>query len=200
MKKIIFVSVLISLVLAAAATTLMAGATPNLPEKKQTSLGLYLTAQEAYEHMQAHGDETLFLDVRSRAEVNFLGMPTVADANVPYMELSEWFAYDEKKHNYVMDVNSGFAAEVARRVAAKGLTQDDTVIVMCRSGSRSAKAADLLAKLGYSHVYTVVDGYEGDKAKDGEHAGQRVVNGWRNAGLPWTYKLDRDKLTAVAAN
>ena len=51
------------------------------------------------------------------------------------------------------------------------------------------KAADLLAKLGYTHVYSITDGYEGDKAKQGEHAGQRVVNGWRNAGLPWTYTI-----------
>ena len=200
MKKHFLVSVVVSLFLAVSAAALMADSAPELPKKKQTSLGLYMSAQEAYDHMQAHGDETLFLDVRSRAEVNFLGMPTVADANVPYMELSEWFAFDNKKQNYEMDVNSGFAAEVARRAEAKGLSQDDTVIVMCRSGSRSAKAADLLAKLGYTHVYSITDGYEGDKAKQGEHAGQRVVNGWRNAGLPWTYKLDREKLYRVAAN
>jgi len=200
MKKNLLVSIVISLVLAVSAATLMADAAPDLPKKKQTSLALYLTAQEAYDHMQAHGEKTLFLDVRSRAEVNFLGMPTVADANVPYMELSEWFAFDDKKQHYSMDVNSDFATEVARRIEAKGLGKDDAIIVMCRSGSRSAKAADLLAQLGYTKVYSVTDGYEGDKAKAGDHAGQRVVNGWRNAGLPWTYKLDREKLYRVAAN
>jgi hypothetical protein len=43
-------------------------------------------------------------------------------------------------------------------------------------------------------VYTVIDGFEGDVGKDGPQAGQRVVNGWKNDGLPWTYKLDKDKL------
>ncbi len=39
-----------------------------------------------------------------------------------------------------------------------------------------------------------MDGFEGDVAKDGPQAGQRVVNGWKHAGLPWTYKLDKVKL------
>ncbi|WP_295888318.1 hypothetical protein [uncultured Thiohalocapsa sp.] len=30
-----------------------------------------------------------------------------------------------------------------------------------------------------------------DKAKAGPRKGERVVNGWKNAGLPWTYKLDK---------
>ena len=35
------------------------------------------------------------------------------------------------------------------------------------------------------------------KAKAGEEKGQRTVNGWRNAGLPWTYKLDKMKMYKV---
>ena len=63
---------------------------------------------------------------------------------------------------------------------------------MCRSGNRSAKAADLLAKAGYTKVYNQVEGYEGDKAKEGDTKGKRTVNGWKNAGLPWNYHLDKD--------
>jgi hypothetical protein len=40
----------------------------------------------------------------------------------------------------------------------------------------------------------VVDGFEGDMAKDGPKAGQRVLNGWKNAGLPWSYQLDKSKM------
>ena len=65
---------------------------------------------------------------------------------------------------------------------------------IARSGDRSAAAANLLAQAGFKSVYSVVDGYEGDLAKDGPKAGQRVVNGWKNAGLPWTYKLDKAKM------
>ena len=77
---------------------------------------------------------------------------------------------------------------------AKGIGKNSPIIVMCRSGNRSATAVTLLAKYGYTQVYSVVDGYEGDKAKTGPQAGQRVVNGWRNAGLPWSYKLDKAKV------
>ena len=53
-------------------------------------------------------------------------------------------------------------------------------------------AANLLTEAGYKNVYGVVDGFEGDKVKDpdSQFDGQRKKNGWRNAGLPWTYSLD----------
>jgi rhodanese-related sulfurtransferase len=60
---------------------------------------------------------------------------------------------------------------------------------MCRSGTRSAKAANVLYDLGYENVYSVVDGFEGDTSKEGPAAGHRTVNGWKNAGLAWTYTI-----------
>lgn len=166
----------------------------NLPKKKTTTQGLYLTSHEAYQLMQKESDKTLFVDVRTRAEVNFLGMPTVADANIPYMKLSEWYAWDEKKKQFKMELNDQFLPSIKERLAAKGLTENDKIVFICRSGSRSAAAANLLAKAGYKNVYSIVDGYEGDKAKQGPNKGQRVVNGWKNNGLPWSYKLLASKM------
>jgi rhodanese-related sulfurtransferase len=83
---------------------------------------------------------------------------------------------------------------VEKLLARKGLSKESTVVVMCRSGSRSAKAANLLAQAGYKNVYTVTDGFEGDTAKEGAHKGERVVNGWKNSGLPWSYKLNKEKM------
>ena len=80
-----------------------------------------------------------------------------------------------------MPVNEHFVAEV-QKVFAK----TDTIYVMCRSGSRSAKSVNLLAKAGYSKVYNIIDGFEGDS----DDQGKRTVNGWKNSGAPWTYKLD----------
>ena len=182
------------LLLCFASASVFAVDADKLPKKKITTQGLYLTSNEAYELLQKEGDKSLFVDVRSRAEVNFLGMPTIADANVPYMELNEWYDWDSKKNTFKMDVNSHFAPHIEKRLQEKGLSKSDKIVLMCRSGSRSAKAANLLADLGYKNVYTVIDGYEGDKAKSGPQKGQRVMNGWRNANLPWTYKLDRKKM------
>lgn len=47
---------------------------------------------------------------------------------------------------------------------------------------------------GFKKSYTVVDGYEGDKATSGPEKGQRTVNGWKNAQLPWSYKLETRKV------
>ena len=164
----------------------------SVPELKRTQLGLYLTSAEAYE--TATKEKVLFLDVRTRAEVNFLGIPTVADANIPYMEMDNMYSWDEKKGVFKLEPNSGFMTEVQQRLKQKGMDTNAKIIVMCRSGDRSAKAADLLAKSGYKNVYSVVDGYEGDVAKEGDHKGQRAVNGWRNANLPWTYSLTKEKM------
>jgi rhodanese-related sulfurtransferase len=171
----------------------------SLPAIKKTQAGLYLTPREAMQRMQSEGDKTLFLDVRTRAEVSYLGMPTVADANVPYMELSEWYAWDETRNAYKVEPNNDFVTEVARRLAEKKLGKDDTIILICRSGDRTSKAADLLVSQGFTKVYSIPAGYEGDLAKDGDKSGQRAVNGWKNDGLPWTYKLDKKKMYKVGS-
>jgi hypothetical protein len=44
----------------------------------------------------------------------------------------------------------------------------------------------MLAEAGFSDVYTITDGFEGDADKNGD----RTRNGWKNSGAPWTYKLD----------
>lgn len=163
----------------------------KLSEKKQTKLGLYMTAEQSYKHTMENMDKTLFLDIRTPGELNYLGVTTVMDAHVPFvfMDASGW---DDKKHRYKRINNDNFVADVDAQLAKKGLTRDDTVILMCRSGKRSAKAVNALADAGYTRVYSVVDGYEGDKAKEGDTKGKRTVNGWKNSGLPWTYSLDKD--------
>lgn len=177
------------------ATLLFSGASAaEIAKKKQTPQGLYLTAVEANDLVKKSSKEILFLDVRTRAEVDFLGMPTTADANIPYMLEGDWAQWDEKKSTFKLSPNSGFLPAVEKQLAKKGLNKKSKIVLMCRSGSRSAKAAKLLSQAGYKNVYSVVDGFEGDKAKEGPHKGQRVVNGWKNANLPWSYKLDKEKM------
>ena len=167
----------------------------QVPENKRTPLGLYLTSREAYDMKQERGDAVLFIDVRSKAEAVFLGMPTVADALLPLEEFNGDSApWNDKANSYASDMNLDFVAQMKALIQSKGLDSHATIVLMCRSGSRSALATGLLAKYGFDHVYSVIDGYEGDVAKTGPKAGQRWVNGWRMQGLPWTYQLDPKKM------
>lgn len=193
MKTVI--SICLAGMFALSATTASAFDATKVPEIKRTQLGLYLDGKEAYEMATKNKGHILFLDVRTQEEVNFLGMPTVADANVPYMVMDKMYSWDDKKNVYKLEPNSDFVSLVSDRIKAKQMSKEDSIIVMCRSGDRSAKAVDLLAKAGYTKVYSVVDGFEGDIAKDGPNAGRRAVNGWKNANLPWTYSLAKDKMT-----
>ncbi len=162
----------------------------EVPEYKQTRAKLYITSREAFDEIQAEENKILFLDVRTRAEVEVVGMPTVADANVPYMFMSEPMTWNDDWGSFKMTRNLNFLDAVKQRLEEKGLTQNDKVFLMCRSGGRSASAADLLSETGFTNVYSVVDGYEGDKAK----SGKRTLNGWKNSDLPWSYKLDKKKM------
>ncbi len=162
----------------------------DIPEYKQTNADFYITSSEAFDEMQSEGKEILFLDVRTRSEIAVVGMPMVADANVPYMFMAEPMTWNEDWGSFKMTKNQNFLNAVKQRLEEKGLGQDDKVFLMCRSGGRSASAVDLLTKAGFTNVYTVVDGYEGDKAKNGK----RILNGWKNSDLPWSYKLDKKKM------
>lgn len=62
---------------------------------------------------------------------------------------------------------------------------------MCRSGSRSSKAADALHARGWALTYSMIDGFQGDK-QSGNGPPARTVNGWQNSGLPWTDTLPED--------
>ncbi|MDU8911176.1 rhodanese-like domain-containing protein [Aestuariicoccus sp. MJ-SS9] len=156
----------------------------SLPDKKRTALDLYLTAEQAGAFLAGH-DDALLVDIRTRAEVSFVGIADEADKNIPYMVMDDFWEFDDDKGAYKMMVNPEFSDAIADLVAARGLSRDAPILLMCRSGSRSARAADLLGQLGYTAVYSVVDGFEGDKSPDGG----RNLNGWKNAGLAWSYTI-----------
>ncbi|MEJ2227956.1 MAG: rhodanese-like domain-containing protein [Alphaproteobacteria bacterium] len=165
----------------------------SVPAKKQTTAKLYLGAEEVTDFMASKKDKAIFIDVRSRAELMFVGNTPAMTANIPY-KLYSTKKFNDKKGKFVLEANPNFVAQVEKLVKAKSLTKDDPVILMCRSGGRSAKAANALTKAGFKKVYSVVDGFEGDKAKEGPNKGQRVVNGWKNKKQPWGYKLEKSKL------
>lgn len=167
----------------------------KLPEVKRSKLALYLTPQQAYEMKMKDKKGVALFDVRTRAEAMYVGWPSDADALVPFVEhpelMSDW---DDKRFMYKLEPNQDFVPELERRLKEMGLGKDATIILICRSGDRSSKAQDRLQGAGYSKVYGIAEGFEGDMAKDGPKAGQRAVNGWKNANLPWTYKLDKARM------
>jgi rhodanese-related sulfurtransferase len=166
----------------------MAEAIAGLPKDKQTSLGLYLTAKEAYDKWRAEPEKVKILDVRTPAELLFVGHPPMA-WKVPVAEQS--YEWDPDKQQFPMKMLPDFVSRV-QNIAKPG----DTLLVTCRSGGRSALAIDMLAKAGYTQAFQIVDGIEGDEVKDPDSifAGQRLKNGWKNSGCPWTYRLTPDRM------
>jgi len=160
----------------------------NIPKGKQTELGLYVTAKEAYEMWKAEPEKVKILDVRTPEEYLFVGHPPMAWKVPIAIQTYEW---DAGKGQFPMKPLSDFVSRV-KEVAKP----DDTLLVMCRSGGRSAIAVNLLAKAGFTHVYQILDGMEGDAIEDSDSvfAGQRLRNGWKNSGCPWTYNLTLERM------
>ncbi|MDH3218609.1 MAG: rhodanese-like domain-containing protein [Gammaproteobacteria bacterium] len=185
-----------TLALAIAILTCAAQAAPAeaVKSKWHTPYGLYLTPQEAYRMKSAGAQRVLLIDVRTRAEVKYIGFADAADANIPVRMLRDDYAWSEKSGTYRTRENPDFVAAVERLLELKGLDRDSPIILMCQSGSRVPIAAGLLHEAGFGKVYTQYQGFEGIKAKQGPDRGKRVVNGWKNAGLPWSYELDAGKM------
>jgi rhodanese-related sulfurtransferase len=160
----------------------------DLPEEKQTTLGLYMTALEAFSKWHVDPNSVKILDVRTPAEYVFVGHAPMA-VNIPILFFKNKF--DTEKNKPLMPLNKNFVAEVKKK-----FKETDTILVMCRSGGRSAYAVNLLAETGFKNVYSIVDGFEGDKLdiEGSYYKGKRLVNGWKNSGAPWTYQLDSELL------
>lgn len=69
-----------------------------------------------------------------------------------------------------------------RELEAKVGDKHAPVLLLCRSGKRSALAAEAAARAGFVNVFNVLEGFEGEI--DGQqHRGGS--DGWRFHGLPW---------------
>ena len=160
----------------------------SVPTAKATTLGLYLTAGQAYRKWKADPRGVKIIDVRTPEESFFVGYAPMA-WRIPVARVS--YVWDAGKQQYPMELLPDFVDRVAT-VAQP----DDTLLVMCRSGGRSAIAVNLLAQAGFRHVYNIVDGMEGDTVDDltSVFHGQRVKNGWKNSGAPWTYKPSPERM------
>lgn len=165
----------------------------KLPKEKQTVLGLYVTAKEAYEKWKAEPDKVKILDVRTPEEFLFVGSPDMAWRIPVAAQSYEW---DAAKSQFPLKLLPDFPARVSTVVKP-----EDTIMVMCRSGGRSAIACNLLAKAGFKNVFNIVDGVEGDANGDSASVAQAepVKEGWKNSGCPWTKKITPERMVLPKA-
>ncbi|WP_348753614.1 rhodanese-like domain-containing protein [uncultured Aquincola sp.] len=73
--------------------------------------------------------------------------------------------------------NPRFVRELEAKVG-----RHDPVLLLCRSGKRSALAAEAAAKAGFTRVFNIREGFEGE-LNDAQQRG--TADGWRYQGLPW---------------
>lgn len=127
---------------------------------------------EAYALTQQN-TETVLIDVRSTMEHEYVGHPLNA-IHVPIKEPPAW------------ETDTAFADKV-RKLLEERRPGSDTIeatpiLLLCRSGKRSELGAELLIKAGFDNVSNILEGFEGDKDKNGH---RNTIDGWRFHQLPW---------------
>ncbi|WP_434984141.1 rhodanese-like domain-containing protein [Vreelandella zhaodongensis] len=163
----------------------------DAPSYRETQLGLYVTASEAYDLLQQESD-ALLIDVRDPVEIKFTGFAEPTAIHVPWV-ITDTAQFDADSKTWPTVRNASFAEQIRAALEAHQANDDTPIIVMCRSGAtRSAPAADLITEMGFSQVYSVSDGFEGGTLAEGDSKGVRARDGWRNSGLPWSYEIDPD--------
>jgi len=95
------------------------------------------------------------LDDRTFEEYVLIGHAEMA-ADVPLaFPGCKW---DANRGNYSVAINT----DIINHVSAP-FQPDDTILVNCRSGDRSARAINAMANAGFTNLHNVIDGFEGDK-------------------------------------
>jgi len=129
-----------------------------------------ITPTETWERLVADPVARL-LDVRTPAEWAYVGLPDLTELGKQPL-LVPWMLFP------AMQVNPDFV----RQVSDLEVDRDAGLLIICRSGQRSAAAAMALTGAGFKACYNVAYGFEGDKDASG-HRG--TVNGWKFDGLSW---------------
>ncbi|OZI34272.1 rhodanese [Bordetella genomosp. 10] len=125
-----------------------------------------VTPEDAWALAQA-GDAVL-VDVRSEEERKFVGY-------IPGSVHVAWATGTQ------LTRNPRFVRELESKLASAGGKQA-VAVLLCRSGKRSAAAAEAAAKAGFAYVFNVLEGFEGEID---ERQRRGFSNGWRFRGLPW---------------
>lgn len=108
--------------------------------------------------------DAILVDVRTTEERKFVG-------HVPGSLHVAWATSTS------LTRNPRFVRELEARVG-KGAV----ILLLCRSGKRSALAAEAAARAGFEHAFNVFEGFEGEIDAQ-QHRGHG--DGWRFHGLPW---------------
>lgn len=155
-----------------------------------------------------HHQPMVILDVRSIDE--YLGGHPPHAYSLPYPHIYNR-RKEPEKGEYIAQNDEDFV----QAVHAMNLPKDALIVTMCRTGSRSIAAGNLLAEAGYTNVRNMWEGFVGrlkqntsgddlDLDNDGEidpDPYSMDLDGWANAaGLPVEMKIDSHRIYAPYAD
>jgi rhodanese-related sulfurtransferase len=115
--------------------------------------------------------QAVLVDVRTDAEWSYVGVPDLGSVGKEPL-LIPWKLFPSMAQN----------EHFVEQVTEAGVDARDTMVLLCRSGQRSAAAAQALTEAGFRRCYNIAEGFEGDKDSNGQRG---TLGGWKVRGLPW---------------
>lgn len=109
--------------------------------------------------------KVVLVDVRTAEERKFVG-------HVPDSLHVAWAT------GTALSRNPRFVRELEAKIGGK----DVPTLLLCRSGKRSAAAAEAATKAGLTCIFNVLEGFEGEIDEQQQRG---KSDGWRFHGLPW---------------
>jgi len=145
-----------------------------MPQGATGSYAGDISAKDAWEALR-RSDSAVLVDVRSRAEWVFVGVPVLSSIGKS-TALVEWndFATGTVVPDFVERLNAALADIDA--------ADDARLYFICRSGNRSRNAAIAATAAGHTLCFNVAHGFEGDLDTE-RH--RNTPGSWKAEGLPW---------------
>lgn len=120
-------------------------------------------------------DTAVLVDVRSRAEWVFVGVPVLSSIGKNAI-LVEW--NDFATGSVVPD----FVGRLNACLSENGVTSEASLYFICRSGNRSRNAAIAATAAGHPACFNIEHGFEGPLDAEGH---RNTPGSWKAEGLPW---------------
>jgi rhodanese-related sulfurtransferase len=131
-----------------------------------------LSSSQCWDFLQQNKGNSFLIDVRSKEEWLETGVADLSSINNE-ARLISWLLFTPHTHqndNFITDLNMSIQ------------DKDAHLFFICKSGGRSAQAANATIKDGYKNCYNVNDGFVGNMFNN--NLKETNLNGWMNSNLP----------------
>jgi hypothetical protein len=172
---------------------LILAATIGLATLPALAVDIAVAPGEAYLRVTEGDKNILFVDVRDPVEIMFVGFADTVHVNALHAGGPERLGRKAQRLPALPEPRLHPPDPGRARPARPGQRRGNHHHVPLRQRAGRAQCR-LPARQWVPNARFVIDGFQGPAVKDGPQAGLRIRSGWQNSGLPWSSKMNPEKM------